>query len=259
MNRTDSNKSTTALRALRVLEILGSSRWPVPVGAVAEGIGADRSTAYRMLMTLMEAGYVARDAASRNYRLSYKIVSLTKWLLAADDASESIMACLRDISAQTGETAHYSVLDGDETVLVFRAKGTQLVNVDFQIGDRAALHCTSIGKVFLAFEDVRLVDRIAKNGLPKRARRTITDPDRLRAEVQRVRRQGFAFDDFEFADDMRCVAVPVFGKNGALVGGISLSGPSSRYSQAKLEELRDCALVAARNLSERLGHTIEAG
>jgi len=129
--------------------------------------------------------------------------------------------------------------------------------VDFQIGDRAPLHCTSIGKIFLAFEDARLVERVIRNGLPKRARKTITDPDRLRAEVQRVRRQGYAFDDFEFADDMRCVAVPVFGKDGKLVGGISLSGPSSRHSQARLEELRDCALDAGRHLSERLGHTLE--
>ena len=69
-----------------------------------------------------------------------------------------------------------------------------------------------------------------------------------------MRRQGFAYDEFEFADDMRCVAVPVFDKSGALHGGISLSGPSSRYTQDRLAELRDCALREARELSAKLGY-----
>ncbi len=249
----DSNRSTTALRALKVLEILGATRAPVSVAEVAAGIGAERSTAYRMLMTLMGAGYVVRDEKTRNYQLSYRIVALTKWLLSDDEQSELIMACLKAISDRTGETVHYSVLDRDEAALLLRAKGTQLVTVDFQIGDRAPLHCTSIGKVLLAFQDTRLVERVIARGLPKVARNTITDPQAFRAELQRVRVQGYAYDDLEFTDDMRCVAVPVFEKGGVVKGGISLSGPSSRYTPQKLEELKDIAVAAARRLSQQLG------
>jgi DNA-binding IclR family transcriptional regulator len=249
----DSNKSATALRALRVLEILGGSRVPVSVAEVAGGIGADRSTAYRMLMTLIDAGYVVRDARTRNYQLSYRILALGKWLLSDDQPAELIIACLKDISDQTGETVHYSVLDRDAAALLYRAKGTQLVTVDFQIGDRAPLHCTSIGKLLLAFEDVGLVERVIGRGLPKVARNTITDPQAFRAELQRIRVQGYAYDDLEFADDMRCVAVPVFEKGGGVGGGISLSGPSSRYSPHKLDELKDIAVAAARRLSQQLG------
>jgi DNA-binding IclR family transcriptional regulator len=249
----DSNKSATALRALRVLEILGASRAPTSVAEVAGGIGADRSTAYRMLMTLIEAGYVVRDERTRNYQLSYRILALGKWLLSEDEQSAPILACLKDIADRTGETVHYSVLDRDAAALLFRAKGTQLVTVDFQIGDRAPLHCTSIGKVLLAFEDVRLVERVIEGGLPKVAPNTITDPQAFRAELQRVRVQGYAYDDLEFTDDMRCVAVPVFGNGAVVKGGISLSGPSSRYTPQRLEDLKDVAVSAARRLSQQLG------
>lgn len=249
----DSNKSTTALRALKVLEILGATRAPRSVAEVAAGIGADRSTAYRMLMTLMDAGYVVRDDRTRNYRLGYKILMLSKWLLSDDEKSELILACLKEISEGTGESVHYSVLDRDKAALLLRAKGTQLVTVDFQIGDRAPLHCTSIGKVLLAFQDAAVVERVIARGLPKVARNTITDPQAFRAELQRVRIQGYAYDDLEFTDDMRCVAVPVFETGGALAGGISLSGPSSRYTPRKLEELKDIAVAAARRLSQQLG------
>jgi DNA-binding IclR family transcriptional regulator len=254
MGKIDPNKSATALRALRVLEILGEAREPLGVAEVASGIGADRSTAYRMLMTLHDAGYVVRDESGKNYQLGYKLLSLSSSLLNADERSEIILDAIRALSAETGETVHYCILDRDATVLVYRAKGTQLVSVDFKIGDRAPLHCTSIGKALLAFQEARLVEAVIARGLPRVASNTITQAATFRAELQKVRRQGFALDDLEFHDDMRCVAVPVFETGGAVRAGISLSGPASRYSLAKLEELKNRSLIAARNLARRLGN-----
>ena len=249
----DSNKSATALRALRVLEILGEARGALGVAEVANGIGADRSTAYRMLMTLHDAGYVTRDAVAKTYQLGYKLLSLASALLEGDEHAEVILQAIRELSDQTGETVHYCVLDRDASVLMYRAKGTQLVTVDFKIGDRAPLHCTSIGKALLAYQDARIVEEVIARGLPKVAPNTITDAETFRAELLKVRRQGFAFDDLEFHDDMRCVAVPIFEAAGLVRAGISLSGPSSRYSLSKLEELKDMTVVTARNLAKHLG------
>jgi DNA-binding IclR family transcriptional regulator len=249
----DSNKSTTALRALKVLETLAASRTPVPVALVAQEIGADRSTAYRMLLTLIDAGYVDRDASSKHYKLSYKVLSLTKYLQHDERIAERVVTSLRQISEQTHETVHYSVRDRFESVLLYRVHGTQRVAIDFKIGDRSPLHCTSIGKVLLCHEDEDFIEQVLARGLPQFARRTIVEPQALRAELRRVRRQGYAYDEFEFADDMRCVAVPVFGQGGVLHGGISMSGPSSRYTQERLVELRHCALHEARELSTHLG------
>ena len=249
----DPNKSATALRALRVLEVLADARTPVSAGEVAGVIGAERSTAYRMLATLMDAGYVERDPRTRGYRLGYKILTLSRPLLSGDDKTALVDAGLRDVSARTGESVHYSVLDRDCAVLVQRVKGSQLVTIDFQIGDRAPLHCTSIGKVLLAYQAAPAIEDAIRRGLPKAARNTITDPDRFRAELRKVRAQGYAYDDLEFADDMRCVAVPVQEKGGLVASGISLSGPSSRYTAQRLRELRDIALDVARTLSRKLG------
>jgi DNA-binding IclR family transcriptional regulator len=246
---TDPNKSATAMRALRVLEVLAAARQALTVAEVAHAIGTPRNTAYRMLITLMEAGYVQRDGTMRGYRLGYKIVSLSRALLGGGDQRERIQECLREISARTGESVHYSVLDRDSTVLVQLAKGTQLVTIDFQIGDRSPLHCTSIGKLLLSFQDPAAIESAIRRGLPKVARNTITAPDRLRAELRKVRAQGYAFDDMELADDMRCVAVPVFGEDGEVAGGISLSGPLSRFTQQRLKELRDCSLEVTQKYS----------
>jgi DNA-binding IclR family transcriptional regulator len=248
----NTNTSRTALRALSVLELMSESARPVTVAEVADRIGADRSTAYRMLVTLTEAGYVVREPAGRRYRLGFRLLSLSRSLLREGERSKLIIACLEGIARETRETAHFSVLDRDAAVLVYRARGTQLVAVDFQIGDRSPLHCTSIGKVLLAYGGADLLTRTIAAGLPKLAPHTITDPARLAAAVAEVRQAGYAYDDLEFAEDMRCVAVPLFEKGGIVVGGISLSGPASRYSMNKLEELRDVILAAARELSRQL-------
>lgn len=247
------NTSATALKALRVLEAVAASSHPISVSEVAEQIDVDKSTAYRMLITLINAGYVTRDEISKRYSLSYKVVSLSRNLLAENEVSRLIRQTLSQISAATKETLHFSVLDGDEAVLVQRVKGTQLVTVDFQIGDRVPLHCTSIGKALLAFQDVRYIEQIIAAGLPKMASNTIIEPSELRKELQRIRSEGYAIDDREFSDNMRCIAVPVFEGGGRVNGGISISGPDSRFTLEKLDELKTPLTEASWKLSEQLG------
>jgi IclR family KDG regulon transcriptional repressor len=247
------NTSSTALKALNVLEAVASSSQPISVSEAAEQVGIDPSTAYRMLKTLVDAGYVAQDEISKRYRLSYKVVSLSRNLLADNEITHLIHQKLEQITAETRETLHLSVLDGHEAVLILMVKGTQLVTVDFQIGDRVSLHCTSIGKALLAFQDVRYIEGVIAAGLPKMASNTITDPDEFRKELQHIRSQGYAIDDREFSDSMRCIAVPIFEGGGRVHRGISISGPDSRFSFERLEELKDPLLRASRELSEQLG------
>jgi DNA-binding IclR family transcriptional regulator len=247
------NTSSTTLKALLVLEVVAASSRPLSVSEVAEQVDVDKSTVYRMLNTLVDAGYVIRDEISKRYSLSYKVVSLSRNLLAENEVSRLIRRTLTHLSAATSETLHFSVVDGEEAVLVQRVKGTQLVTVDFQIGDRVPLHCTSIGKAVLAFQDVRYIEQIIAAGLPKSASNTITEPMDFRQELQRIRSQGYAIDDREFSDNMRCIAVPVFEGGGHVNGGISISGPDSRFTLEKLDELKAPLLEASRKLSEQLG------
>lgn len=249
------SKSSTVLRALKVMEVVGENREAVSAADVAQEIGADRSTTYRMLATLEDAGYVVRDESGRKFKLSYKVISLGRNLLAEDEQDELIRAALRELASKTNEAVNYSILEGRETVIIMRAKGSHLVSVDFQVGDRAAVHCTSIGKVLLAYQSRAYIEDVIDHGLPLVAKNTITDPDVFRAELQRVRSQGYAIDDGEFADEMRCIAFPIFESGGKIKGGINFSGPSTRFTYEKLDELRDIALHVVGRLTQQLGGT----
>ena len=148
---------------------------------------------------------------------------------------------------------HLEVLDGVETVLVQHVKGSQLVAVDFQVGDRSRLHSTSIGKVLLAFQDPGFIDEVIAAGLPALTASTITEPEAMRRELHSIRERGYAIDDRETYDNMRCISVPVFERDVPLRMGISCSGPDSRYTLEYLEHLRGPLLAASRDLSEKLG------
>ena len=107
--------------------------------------------------------------------------------------------------------------------------------------------------MLLAFQDVRVVEAVIATGLRRVAPNTITDPGDLRRSLARIRAEGYAFDDLEFAPDMRCVAVPVFENGGEVPGGIAISGPASRFDHDKLAELRDVVMRHAWKLSQELG------
>jgi IclR family transcriptional regulator, KDG regulon repressor len=245
--------STTVIKALVLLEIVADSSQSLSLSEIASRASFDRSTAYRLLNTLVEAGYLLRDDTSRHYRLSYRLVALSRNLLADNEVSRMTLQVLERIAAETGESVHFSALDGMQTVLIQKVKGTQLVAVDFQLGDRSMLHCTSIGKAVLAFQDAPFVEKVIAAGLPALASRTITDADALRQELARVCANGYALDDHEFSDNMRCIAVPVFGSDGRVSSGISISGPDSRFNFEKLEELKTPLLAGAREISRRMG------
>ena len=156
--------SLTALKALRVLEAVAAEPRALALGEVAHRTGMTKSATHRMLATLMAAGYVRQDEHTRQYGLSYRVVSLSRNLLADDEVMRLARTTLEQLSAETGEGMHLAMLDGMETVLVQRVRGARIVAVDFQVGDRSQLHCTSIGKALLAYQAPAVIEAVIGAG-----------------------------------------------------------------------------------------------
>jgi DNA-binding IclR family transcriptional regulator len=172
--------------------------------------------------------------------------------LANTGPDDLIRSKLAELSRQTQEAANFSVLDGDQAVIRLQSKGSHLLSVAFKIGDRSDLHCTSIGKILLAQQSDRFVQRILSRPLPKVASQTLTNPADLLRELEKVRRQGYAFDVREFADDMCCVAAPLFDARGKLLGGINFAGPITRMGPERMLELAAILQKATKELSDAI-------
>jgi len=163
---------------------------------------------------------------------------------------EAVRPEMEALAQATGESVNLAVLAGMEALYLDQAEGTKLVRLFTAPGSRAPLHATGVGKVLLAFRGV-------PEGLPLTpyTPHTLTSPEALERELAGVRRQGYALDNEEKELGVRCVAAPVFGPGGEVVGAISLSAPASRLSLEEAHRLAPRVVEAAWRASLRLGFT----
>ena len=233
----DTNKSTTVLKALQVLETVAALPAPATAPEISKQSGIERVTTYRLLRTLEHAGYVNLHPDSKTYRISGRVLSLAKPVLENGPDRRLVGKLLESVSSRTGETCHFSERNGQETILTQRAKGTQLVAVDFNIGTRCELHATSVGKAILANQPDDFIESYLETDLKRYTSRTMTDKAKLLAEFDTIRSSGVSLDLEELSEGMNCVAVPFAFQDGPVEAGISISGPSNRLTKTRLREL----------------------
>jgi DNA-binding IclR family transcriptional regulator len=251
----DVNLSQTVLKALDVLECVSEAAGnPLTAGEIARRCGMSRPTAYRLLTTLQSRGYIANNG--HEYTLGSKILNLSGVLLTSFDLYSISHSFLREISRVSGETSYVSILDGTQILYINKVESTQAVHSNCTIGTRNHLYSSSMGKAILAFlpRDERdvILDKISP--LKAFTPNTITERDALLTELERVRNQGYAIDDIEGEDNVRCVGAPIFDNVGRPFAAMSLSGPSFRLSVGNLHELSSLVLDATQRISCQMGY-----
>jgi DNA-binding IclR family transcriptional regulator len=231
-------------RALALLDALAEG--PAGVNALARRIGVNPSSASRLLATLERGGLVEREPGGP-YRLGLHLVTLADRALARLDVRDLARPQLRALVEQTGETATLSVPAGDEAVTVDFVPGESSVISMARVGRPSIGHATAVGKVLLAFGDAQ------PGTLDAYTDRTITSPERLAAELEVVRRQGWAEAEGEREPDLNALAAPVVGRGGALVAILGLQGPGGRLTAERRRAVLPALLDAAGRISRALG------
>ncbi len=221
-------------RGLQALEIIATANGPVRLTDMASSLGVEKSNASNILKTLVAMDYVSQDS-SRRYRATGKHQLGDTRQRVLDD----IIACrdswrptLEAIVEETGECAHFALLARSRVWYADKVDSQLPLKVDHPIGSLAPLHCTALGKAFLAFADAR-----PEEPLRAYTRSTITSREALRRELERTVERGYAVDDEEFAPGIRCVAAPVRDEQYRMVAAIGISGPTVRIDEARLLEL----------------------
>ncbi len=222
----------TLQRGLAVLDYMAQSLEPVRATDVAERFAFDKANASRLLTTLHESGWIRRRD-DRRYVLGSKFRAgdskSLESLLALREQTHSLLESLVEIS---GECAHMAVCVGEKVWYLDKVASPQVLRVDHPVGALAPLHCTALGKVFLAFGQQPL-----PREMERFTSRTLTDAAAVEADLRAARRDGFASDDEEFSPGVRCVAAPIRRTDGSAVAAVGLSGPSVRVDARRLNEL----------------------
>jgi len=217
--------------------------------------GLHKSTAFRLLEALRRHRLVALDEETGRYRLGLGLFELGLAAVSRLDVSECAPSYLDALVAECGETASVGILEGSDVVYVLRVECAQTLRLPMSAGRTAPAYCTGIGKAILAhMEPERLEAYLAGVVLEARTPRTLVEPEALRKDLERIRARGWSLDDEEIFPGIRCVAAPIYGLDGRLIGGVSVAGPTSRMLKEGLPQTAAKVVDTADQISRRLGY-----
>lgn len=244
----------SAGKALAIVEVLLQASGPLSAREIGERSGVNRTTAHRLLNTLMLHGWVERHEEG-GYRLSVRFLALAHVSSQVRGLFEEIRPALVPLSELSRETVHVGVLDGFDVVHVDKIESLEHVGVSSRIGARGVAHRTSLGKALLAASPDTFIEEYIQQG-SSRAEPFAVRPeeiDAIWADAARSRERGFSMDDEDDSIGVRCLGAAVRGAGGHPLFAISLTGPSPRFTREVCLELAPTLLRTVGDLSVRFG------
>jgi len=253
------NNSGTAIQTIRracsILKCFTEDNPELGVTTISQKTGIHKSSTSRILSSLQNEGFVEQNAQSSKYRLGLGLVRLAGLVLERLELRDVAQPLIQKIARITQETINISVLKEDESVNIENINSPQPIQHIGLLGRRTPLHCTSTGKVFLAYmtkdERQNLLDRTLK----PYTQYTITDRKALEEDLEKVRQQGYAVAHQEFKEGLSAVAAPLFDHSGMVIATISISGPTYRMEKDKIETYLPYLLETSKEISLKLGYS----
>ena len=241
-------------RAFAIIDALAETREDASLAEIAAIVKMHKSTVHRLMMNLERHRLVDRDATG-HYRLGMKLYDLGIRAFSRFDIRHRAHPHLEKLMSDTDETVHLCILDDGEMLYVDKVEPRRSIRMSSTVGRRNAVHCTAVGKAVLAALPEAAVDQIiAQRGLRRFTENTLTTPAALKAELREVRQRGYAVDDEENEEGVRCIGAMVCDHSGRPAAAISVSAPSFRTSREKLRSLAPVVCEAARAVSLEWGY-----
>ncbi|HXW51387.1 MAG TPA: IclR family transcriptional regulator [Candidatus Acidoferrales bacterium] len=245
-------------RTLDILESLVELGSEVGLVEISQAVSLPLATVHRLLGTLIQRGYVKQNRQNRKYSLGFRALQMGSDMRQRFSLRLEARPFLQRLMQSCGESANLAVLDDGEVVYIDQAQSSRILRMFTQIGNRLPAHSTGSGKVMLAFAPPDVVEGILRRyGLSERTGHTIVDLDEFRRELERIRRKGYALDDQEHEEGVRCIAVPVRDESGQVVASLSISGPVTRLNDSQVDEIIPEVVDCGNKLSGRLGYKPE--
>lgn len=241
-------------RAVSVLDLLGESEGPLGLADVCERMDLHKSTAHRALMVLERCGLIERTPENR-FRLGLKLYELGTRAVEQIDLRARVHPWFRRLSAQVGETVHLGVLQKTSVVYLDKVEpSNRRVWLSSRIGTSNPVYCTAMGKAMMAFLPAEMQTEImGKIRFVRYTHRTLMTPEALMRSLERVRKRGYAIDDEEVEEGVRCIGAPILNEAGHPMAAVSVSGPTSRITQQSVPGIAEHLMRCCREISGSLG------
>ena len=248
------------LRASGILKTFAEGKGSFTLREMAQSMKLDRSTTYRILLSLEKCGLVEKDEKSGGYSLGLGAFEIGSAYQRRADFVPIAKPFMEELALKAQETVNLAVLSGTEILYLDKVDSPRSVGVMSKIGQRNPVYCTSLGKSLLAFqseeEQARIIAEIEFRPLTPH---TITSRKEFLKEMKQIRLQGYALDRREIEEDVECIAAPIRNHIGNPVAAISISGPQKKIQTPREKEYVGWVTEAAERISSRLGFKKAAG
>ena len=243
-------------RGLALLEWLAVAGSPRRLADAARQLELHRSTAHHLMQTLVRAGYLQQDDETRSYSLTQKLYQLTGRPWPAERIGAIARPLLEELTRTVGEGSSVAVWRDGLVRIVAKCDTDGPVRVVQDVNALRPLHCTAVGKALAAWmQPSMLQGALAAASLERHTAKTIVTRTALEAELRRIRNAGYAIDDEEQYEGLRCIAMPVYGHTGEAVASMCVVGPKHRMTHQRSLQVRSPLGEASAQLSQRLGHS----
>lgn len=251
-----SGGTTSAARAADVLLEFGRRSSALGVSEIARSTGMSKAVAHRILTTFVECGLLLYEPSTRRYLLGPAAATLGARALDVSPLRRMAREALVDLQRATGETATVTGRLPGGRVYLDQVESTQEIKMTVELGRRFDLHSGSSGRIILAHLSEEEQDDLLSRPLPRLTGTTIVDPASLRAALREARERGVCRSTGERQEGAGSIAAPVFGADGAVIGSVSVCGPSYRMTEEACDRYESALVEAAQRVSRALGHRV---
>ena len=241
-------------RALAALDVLAKRSSECSLVELCRELDLHRSTVHRLMMVLEQHRLVDKNPETGRYRLGLKLFELGSKAIASLDPRRHARPYLDRLQRELGETVFFCILDDGQVFYLDKVESQQSIRTACTVGSRAPAYCTAVGKAMLAeLPDAEVNDIVRRWGLKAITAKTITTAAALRTELKAIRSRGYAIDNEEKEEGLRCVSASVRGP-GKLLSAISVSGPAFRITKERIPEIGQVVMRIANDLSAEFGY-----
>lgn len=250
----DTNIKVKSLyKALSILECFTIDSPELGITEISDRLHLNKSNVHSIISTFEYCGYIQKNTKTNKYQLGFKILELSRVINCHLGLSEIVSPIIKKLADDVNEVVYFAIPKEHKVLYIEGAYPSAALNVRTMLGETAEMYCTSLGKAMLAFMSPdESIKCIYQQSMASFTHNTITDRNVLVSELNEIRKKGYSIDNMEHEFGIKCVGVPVFNRNGEIVGGLSISGPSLRFEQDIIEEYAGKLTACAQTISLRL-------
>ncbi len=239
-------------RAMQILTAFDGEHEDRGVSEIAQATGLHKATTHRIMMTLLNTGFLERAADGERFRLGIRVVELGLGALRGLDLRRAAFPYMQQLVERFDETCDLGVFDRGMVLYVEVVHSRHSLTIAARVGRRLPAYCTASGRVFLAFLPPEVVEPVLSEPLMPCTEKTTTSLAQLRGELEATRQRGYAIDDEEFEAGIRAVSAPIRDMDGNVIAALSVPGPVTRMPPERTEEIVDALLAACDAISARV-------